>query len=76
MKGLGSISEIHCPHHKGMTREVPRRKHFRGLIRRTGGIGSAIENNWAIEFVDGRFYRVISSKITHELTKSTKAGAK
>jgi dipeptidase E len=27
-----------------------------------GGMGVAIENNCAIEFIDGRFYRVISSK--------------
>jgi hypothetical protein len=32
------------------------------MIRKTGGIGIAIENNCAIEFVDGRFYRVIRSK--------------
>ena len=27
-----------------------------------GGIGLAVENNCAIEFIDGRFYRVITSK--------------
>jgi hypothetical protein len=32
------------------------------MIRKTGGIGIAIENNCAIEFLGGRFYRVISSK--------------
>jgi hypothetical protein len=32
------------------------------MIRRTGGIGIAVENNCAIEFIDGRFYRVITSK--------------
>jgi hypothetical protein len=32
------------------------------MIRRTGGIGLAVENNCAIEFIDGRFYRVITSK--------------
>lgn len=31
------------------------------MIRRRGGIGIALENNCAIEFVDGRFYRVIRS---------------
>jgi hypothetical protein len=32
------------------------------MIRKIGGIGIAIENNCAIEFIDGRFYKVISSK--------------
>jgi dipeptidase E len=62
LKGLGLIHGIHCPHYNSMTRGVPRRKHFREMIRRTGGIGIAIENNCAIEFIDGRFYKVIGSK--------------
>ena len=32
------------------------------MIRKTGGIGIATENNCAIEFIDGRFYRIIRSK--------------
>jgi dipeptidase E len=64
VRGLGLINGIHCPHYNSMTRGVPRRKHFRGMIQKIGGIGIAIENNCAIEFIDGRFYRVISSK-TH-----------
>jgi hypothetical protein len=32
------------------------------MVQKTGGIGIAIENNCAIEFIDGRFFRVISSK--------------
>jgi dipeptidase E len=62
VKGLGLVNGIHCPHYNGMTRGIPRRKHFRDMIRKTGGIGIAIENNCAIEFIDGRFYKVISSK--------------
>ncbi|MGA8212408.1 MAG: peptidase E [Candidatus Sulfotelmatobacter sp.] len=62
VKGLGLISGIHCPHYNGMTRGIPRRRHFRDMIRKTGGIGIALENNCAIEFIDGRFYKVISSK--------------
>jgi dipeptidase E len=61
VRGLGLIEGIHCPHYNSMTRGTPRRKHFRDMIRKTGGIGIAIENNCAIEFVDGRFYRVIRS---------------
>jgi dipeptidase E len=62
VRGLGFVKGIHCPHYNSMTRGVPRRKHFRDMIRKTGGIGIAIENNCAIEFIDGRFYRVLSSK--------------
>jgi dipeptidase E len=64
VSGLGLITGIHCPHYNSMTRGIPRRKHFRGMIQKIGGIGIAIENNCAIEFIDGRFYKVISSK-TH-----------
>jgi dipeptidase E len=62
VRGLGLISGINCPHYNSMTRGVPRRRDFREMIRKTGGIGIAIENNFAIEFIDERFYRVISSK--------------
>jgi len=62
VRGLGFIKGIHCPHYNSMTRGVPRRKHFRDMIRKTRGIGIAIENNCAIEFIDGRLYRVIASK--------------
>lgn len=60
--GLGLIQGIHCPHYNSETRGIPRRKHFRDMIRKTGGIGIALENNCAIEFIDGRFYKVIRSK--------------
>ena len=62
VKGLGLIKGIHCPHYNSMTRGIPRRKHFREMIRKTGGVGIAIENNCAIKFIDGRFFKVISSK--------------
>jgi len=62
VRGLGLINGIHCPHYNSMTRGIPRRKHFRGMIRRTGGTGIAIENNCAIVFRDGRIYKVIRSK--------------
>lgn len=62
VRGLGLIKGIHCPHFNGMTGGVRRRKNFRKMIRKTGGMGIAIENNCAIEFVNGRFYRVINSK--------------
>ncbi len=62
VKGLGLIPGIHCPHYNSRTLGVPRRKHFREMIGKTGGMGIALENNCAIEFIDGRSYRVITSK--------------
>jgi dipeptidase E len=61
VKGLGLIPGIHCPHYNSRTLGVARRKHFREMIRKIGGLGIAIENNCAIEFVDGS-YKVIRSK--------------
>ena len=62
VKGLGLISGIHCPHYNGKTRGIPRRKNFQGMIRKTGGIGIAIDNNCAIEFRDGQIFKVLVSK--------------
>lgn len=62
VKGLGLIRGVHCPHYNSMTRGIPRRKDFREMIRRIGGIGIALENNCAMEIIDDRFYRVITSK--------------
>jgi dipeptidase E len=62
VRGLGLIKGVHCPHYDGRTLGVPRRKDFRTLIRQTGRVGIAIENNCAIKFVDGRFYQVLSAK--------------
>jgi dipeptidase E len=62
VRGLGFIKGVHCPHYNSRTRGVPRRRNFRDMILRTGGIGIAIENNCAIEFIDGHSYRVITSK--------------
>jgi len=74
VRGLGLINGIHCPHYNGMTLGIPRRKHFRDMIRKTGGIGIAIENNCAIEFIDGRFYKVISSKSYSRAYRVYKSG--
>jgi dipeptidase E len=76
VKGLGLISGIHCPHYNSMTLGVPRRKHFRDMIRRTGGIGIAIDNNCAFEFIDDRFYKVICSKSYSRAYKVYKSGGK
>jgi dipeptidase E len=74
VRGMGLIQGTHCPHYNSMTRGVPRRKQFRELIRKTGGIGIAIENNCAIEFIDGRFYKVIRSKRYARAYKVYKSG--
>jgi dipeptidase E len=62
VKGLGLIRGIHCPHYNSMTRGIPRRKHFRKMIQKTGGTGFAIENNCAIVFVNGRVHQVVRSR--------------
>lgn len=59
--GLGLIHGVHCPHYNGTTLGVARRKDFQKMIRRIGGTGIALDNNCAMEFIDGRFYRVIAS---------------
>ena len=76
VRGLGLLKGIHCPHYNSMTRGVPRRKHFREMIGKTGGIGIAIENNCAIAFIDGRFYKVITSKSYAHAYKVYKSGRK
>jgi dipeptidase E len=74
VKGLGLIRGIHCPHYNGMTRGVPRRKDFQDMIRKIGGVGIAIENNCAIEFIDGQLYKVIRSKSYARAYKVYKQG--
>ena len=61
VKGLGLVSGILCPHYNSRTRGVPRRKAFRDMIGGGSGIGIALDNNCAIEFVDDKF-RVLTSK--------------
>jgi dipeptidase E len=75
VRGLGLINGIHCPHYNSMTRGLARRKHFRGMIQKVGGLGIAIENNCAIEFIDGR-YKVISSKAHSRAYRIYKSGGK
>ena len=62
VKGLGLIRGIHCPHYNSRTLGVPRRKHFQNMVKKIGGFGIAIENNCAIEFIDGKYFKVITSK--------------
>jgi dipeptidase E len=59
--GLGFLRGVHCPHFNSQTLGVPRRNHFKKMIEKIGGMGIAIDNNCAIEFLDDKF-RVITSK--------------
>jgi dipeptidase E len=61
VRGLGLVRGIGCPHYNGGSCGVPRRRAFREMVRTTGGMGIAIENNCAIAFIDDRYYRVIRS---------------
>jgi hypothetical protein len=45
------------------------------MIGRIGGMGIAIENNCALEFIDGRFYKVIASKSYARAYRCTKMAA-
>ena len=62
VKGLGLLRGILCPHFNSMTLGAPRRKHFKEMMRKKAGFGIAIDNNCAIEFVSGKFFRIILSK--------------
>jgi dipeptidase E len=75
VKGLGLIHGIHCPHYNSMTRGVPRRRHFRDMIRKTGGTGIAIENNCALVFVEGHLDKVLRSKSYARAYRLRKDGA-
>lgn len=59
--GLGFIKGIHCPHYDSETLGVHRKHHFLKMIQKIGGMGIAIDNNCAIEFLDDKC-RVITSK--------------
>jgi dipeptidase E len=61
VRGLGLLRGIHCPHYNSGTLGVARRKNFQAMIRKTGGLGIAIEDNCAIEFIDDKYYRILSS---------------
>ncbi|MBI1895904.1 MAG: Type 1 glutamine amidotransferase-like domain-containing protein [Acidobacteria bacterium] len=75
VKGLGLINAVHCPHYNSMTRGVPRRRAFREMIHKIGGTGIALENNCAMEFIDNRLYRVISSKSYSRAYRVYRSGA-
>lgn len=73
--GLGFLRGVHCPHFNSQTLGVPRRNHFKKMISKIGGMGIAIDNNCAIEFLDDKF-RVITSKKNAKAYKVFKKNGK
>ncbi len=61
VRGLGFVKGIHFPHYNSETLGIPRKTHFRNMIQKIGGMGIAIDENCAIEFLDDKF-RIITSK--------------
>ena len=57
VKGLGFISAINCPHYHTERREAE----FASTIEKYRGIGIALDDNCAIEFIDDT-YRVLASQ--------------
>jgi dipeptidase E len=60
VKALGFVKGVFCPHYDSTTLRIPRRRHFKDMIGKIGGVGIAVENSCAIEIVDNQ-YRVIRS---------------
>jgi dipeptidase E len=75
VRGLGFIEGIHCPHYDNKTLGVSRKTHFHNMIQKIGGVGIAIDENCAIEFLDDK-YRVITSKKSAKAFKVYKEGGK
>ena len=61
VKGMGLVDSLACPHFDGETDGVKRDQDFMQMVRKHGGMGTAIDNHCAIVFIDGAF-RVISSR--------------
>jgi dipeptidase E len=57
VQGLGLIKGIHCPHYH----EEKREEEFERGIENYGSIGIALDNNTALEIVNGKF-RILSSR--------------
>jgi len=61
VKGIGLAKGIFCPHYDGMTLGLPRKDYFQQMIKNNGGFGIAVEKDWAIEIVDGKYFKIIAS---------------
>ena len=62
VRGMGLIDALVCPHFDEESLGIERREAFQDDLRRRSGVGVAIDDNCAIEVVDG-MYRVITSKM-------------
>lgn len=58
VRGLGLVRGSLCPHYNGETLGIPRRAHAEKMIRKTGGIWTAVDNHTALVFA-GSTARVI-----------------
>ena len=61
VKGMGLVDGLCCPHYNSDTAGVPRERDFHAMLSKYGGMGVAIDNDCALEFIDGS-YRVIASQ--------------
>lgn len=61
VKGMGLVDSLACPHFDGETDGIKRNQDFIQMVRKHGGMGTAIDNHCAVVFIDGAF-RVISSR--------------
>jgi len=65
VKGLGIIKGIHCPHFNGGTikngKTKTRKKYFKEFMKRYSKIGIAIDDDCAMEFIEGK-YKIIATK--------------
>jgi len=62
VKGLGLVKGANCPHYDKEPQGESRHDDFGKMIAKTGGFGIAIDNNCAIEFIDGKYFKVINSQ--------------
>lgn len=60
VRGIGLVDTLVCPHFDGESLGVKRREAFEQDVRKRTGVGVAIDDNCAIEIVEG-MYRVITS---------------
>ena len=67
VKGLGILKGIHCPHFNSGTIRKGKRKlrknDFKEFIKKYSAVGIAIDNNCAMEFIDGGYKVLTSEKI-------------
>jgi dipeptidase E len=73
VQGLGFLKGIHCPHYDSATLGVKRDKRFQQMIKVRGGMGIAIDDDCAIEYLGDR-YRVVSKNKSANAYKVFKKG--